>query len=58
MEIDHVFVGKYDGEVMLNPDEAVNYAWKLPSKILEDIQKNQDGFVPWLKMILESGQLR
>ena len=57
-EIDRVFVGKYDGEVKLNPDEVANFAWKLPGKVLEDIQKDQKEFVPWLKMILESEKFR
>lgn len=57
-EIDHVFVGKYDGGVRINTDEVAHYDWRRPNSILEDIQKDQNNFVPWLNMILESKQLR
>lgn len=51
-EIDHIFVGWYDGEVKPNPDEvrAVKWmSWEAARSIADDDQS----YAPWFRMILE-----
>ena len=45
----HVFIGKYDGEVNANPEEADDYKWIDPKELLEDIEKNPDAYSYWFK---------
>ncbi|MCU0322892.1 MAG: isopentenyl-diphosphate Delta-isomerase [Chitinophagaceae bacterium] len=49
-EFDHVFVGKYDGEIHLNIEEAENYGFGLVEDIETDIQQNPTNYTEWFKI--------
>lgn len=49
-EFDHVFVGKYDGEIHLNMEEAENYDFGLVEDIETDIQQNPTNYTEWFKI--------
>ncbi|AJF60901.1 TPA: isopentenyl-diphosphate Delta-isomerase [Candidatus Woesearchaeota archaeon] len=51
-EFDHVFKGKYNGPVMPNIKEVMNYKWVAPEKLHEDIKKNPGSYTHWLKLCL------
>lgn len=57
-EFDHVFIGKYDGEVNLNPNEAKAFKWVTIDSLKEDIKKHPEDYTVWFKIafnkILES----
>ena len=56
-EIDKVFTGIYDGDVLPNPNEVKNIDWINPNEIKLNTDKYPERYVPWLKIILDSGKL-
>lgn len=48
-EVDHIFTAHYDGEVTLNPDEAMDYKWVDVDQLLKDIDENPDNYTYWFK---------
>lgn len=52
-EIDHVFIGKYDGEVPFNPAEANAVKWLPVSDIKAQIAQKPDEFTVWFKILME-----
>lgn len=54
-EIDHIFIGKYsESSVYPNPDEVDSYQWIPMRKLLDDIQKNEHKYTPWLNEALHT----
>ena len=51
-ELDHVFIGKYDGKVFPNPKEALDYKWVAIKGLKVDIQKNPEKYTYWFKIII------
>lgn len=51
-EFDHVFIGKWDGEVKPNPEEADSFKWVSKAEILKDVKENPDKYSPWFKIAL------
>ena len=54
-ELDQIFIGWYDGEVVPNPEEVQGFEWlgwdeKNPTKILK--QKRADEWAVWLEIVL------
>ncbi len=52
-ELDHVFVGNYDGEAKPDPNETSEYKWILLTELKKDIKGNPDKYTPWFKIIFE-----
>jgi len=52
-EYDHVFFGSFDGEVKPNPVEVSDYGWVGLEWLKEDIGRNTNKYVYWLKFILD-----
>ena len=53
-ELDHVFIGQYDGPVHLNPDEAADYRWTDLDTLKNDIEKHPDNYTVWFRIALEN----
>ena len=52
-EYDHLFIGTYNGEPVINPDEVAAYKWvDLPSLKIA-IQNNPHNYTVWFKIALE-----
>jgi isopentenyl-diphosphate delta-isomerase len=49
-EFDHVFIGTYDGEININPDEVENYGYGLVEDIELDIQQYPSIYTEWFKI--------
>jgi isopentenyl-diphosphate delta-isomerase len=49
-EYDHVFVGKYDGVIDVNPTEVENYGYGLVEDIEVEMQQNPDIYTEWFKI--------
>ena len=49
-EYDHVFVGKYDGEIHLNIEEAENYGFGLLEDIETDMEQYPTKYTEWFKI--------
>lgn len=52
-EIDHIFIGKYDGKVISNLDEVMAWKWVTRDTLASDLQKNPTIYTFWLKTIFE-----
>jgi isopentenyl-diphosphate delta-isomerase len=52
-ELDHVFVGKYDGKPDVNPEEADDHAWVDIRQLQSDVAKKPGNYTPWFKIALK-----
>ena len=55
-EIDHVLTGNFDGEPILNPEEAEDWKFVAVDELREDIKVNPHLYTHWFKIILEHPQ--
>jgi isopentenyl-diphosphate delta-isomerase len=55
-EIDHVFVGIFDGEPKLNPEEADDSAWKTREEIESDIALHPEQYTYWFKIAMDKAE--
>lgn len=53
-EIDHVFVGEYNGKVIPNPEEVSSFKWISIEELKEDLKKNPNKYTYWFKLIVRS----
>ena len=51
-ELDHVFIGKYDGDVFPNRAEAVDYKWLKMDALEDDIANNREKYTAWFQLAL------
>ena len=52
-EHDCVFIGKYDGDVLPNKKEVMNYKWISPVILKKDILNNPGMYTEWFKIALD-----
>ena len=52
-ELDHVFIGVYEGEPDLDEEEAASWKWISPEDLVEDISLNPDEYTPWFRIIMQ-----
>jgi isopentenyl-diphosphate delta-isomerase len=52
-ELDHTFIGYYDGPIVPNPEEVDGYEWIELKELKKDIKTNPNKYTPWFKIILK-----
>ncbi|MEX2707291.1 MAG: isopentenyl-diphosphate Delta-isomerase [Candidatus Freyrarchaeum guaymaensis] len=52
-EFDHVFIGNYEGEIKVNPDEAEDFKWVKMDDVKEDVIKHPENYTEWFKIALD-----
>ncbi|MFV0153567.1 isopentenyl-diphosphate Delta-isomerase [Empedobacter falsenii] len=52
-ELDHVFIGTFDEDPKLNPEEVMAYRWVELDDLKKDIEKNPQNYTAWFKIIFE-----
>lgn len=52
-ELDHIMVGSYDGEPIINPDEVADWKWMPLEAVKSDIALNPQLYTAWFKIIFE-----
>jgi isopentenyl-diphosphate delta-isomerase len=52
-ELDHVFIGKYDGEVNPNPSEVEDWRWVNINDLKKDVEQNPNKYTVWFKIALD-----
>ncbi len=57
-EHDSVFFGVYDGEIVPNSEEVMEYRWVEVEALRLEISAFPDRFTPWFVLILEEIQVR
>jgi len=52
-ELDHVMIGYYDGEPVINPEEVEDWKWMKIEDIQSDMLLNPDSYTVWFKIIFD-----
>lgn len=52
-EFDHIFVGFYEGNPVLNKDEACDFTWISMDELKKDIKQRPEKYTSWFKIALE-----
>ncbi len=50
-ELDHVMVGSFNGEPVINKDEVASYKWMTLEAVKNDIEMNPEHYTVWFKII-------
>jgi isopentenyl-diphosphate delta-isomerase len=56
-ELDHVFIAKFDGTPLVNPNEVEDWKFVDLEKLKEEVRKNPQDYTEWFKLILEHPML-
>lgn len=57
-EIDHVFIGCYDGKVSINLEEVCEYKWVEYDQLKVDVETNKEIYTYWFKYIIRHYDLK
>ncbi|OOG71489.1 isopentenyl-diphosphate Delta-isomerase [Flavobacterium sp. A45] len=52
-ELDHVMIGYYDGEPVINPEEVEDWKWMKIEDIQSDMHLSPDSYTVWFKIIFD-----
>ncbi|CAM1364768.1 Isopentenyl-diphosphate Delta-isomerase 2 [Tenacibaculum litopenaei] len=52
-ELDHVMVGFYEEDPVVNPEEVASFKWMDLEAVKTDIEKNPDQYTAWFKIIFQ-----
>ncbi len=52
-ELDHILLGMYNGEPLINEDEVASWKWMPLEDVKEDIQAHPEMYTEWFKIIFE-----
>ncbi len=50
-EYDHLFIGEYNGEPQLNPEEVMDWKWMRIDALSVDISDHPERYTAWFKII-------
>ena len=51
-ELDHVFIGEYEGEINFNTEEVCAYIFKPVQEVLDDVNHFPEKYTEWFKICL------
>ena len=52
-ELDHVMIGRYNGDPIINPEEVESFKWMSLIDVKSDIAVNPQDYTAWFKIIFE-----
>ncbi|MFA7445650.1 MAG: isopentenyl-diphosphate Delta-isomerase [Flavobacteriaceae bacterium] len=52
-ELDHVMIGYYNGEPVINPDEVESWKWLDIDAVRKDMEENPENYTAWFKIIFD-----
>ena len=52
-EFDHVILGYYDSEPIINHEEVANWKWMNLEEIIKEIKTTPDNYTAWFKIIFD-----
>ena len=52
-ELDHVFIGEFDGEVCFNKEEVNAYVYVPVQVVLEEVNQQPEKYTEWFKICLD-----
>ncbi|MCL4133084.1 UNVERIFIED_CONTAM: hypothetical protein GTU68_037511 [Idotea baltica] len=50
-ELDHVFIGLYNGDITINPTEVEQYKYEQPDWIQKDMTAHPEKYTAWFKIV-------
>ncbi len=56
-ELDHLFVGEWNGNVVINSFEVADYRWTEVDLLMREVKENPNIFTPWFLKIMVDGRL-
>lgn len=51
-ELDHIFIGTFNGEIKPNPEEVYDYRWIGCESLIKEFNNNSFIYTPWFKLIV------
>jgi len=57
-EIDHVFIGHYNGNVFPNKDEVEEIRWISLDKLYKEINEHPEDFTYWFKILMKQKKMQ
>lgn len=57
-ELDHVLIGQFNGEPVINKNEVALYKWMSLSEIKKDIELHPENYTAWFKIIFNESYHR
>ena len=55
-ELDHVFIGEFDGTPKPDKREVEDWKWISPRELRKDIKENSEKYTYWFKIILDKAE--
>ncbi|MBA6152952.1 isopentenyl-diphosphate Delta-isomerase [Gelidibacter maritimus] len=52
-EFDHVMIGNYEDDPVINPDEVADWKWMPLEKVKADMRKQPEIYTEWFKIIFD-----
>lgn len=52
-EYDHVMIGRFNDEPIVNPKEVASYKWKPLEEVKNDIENHPEEYTAWFKIIFK-----
>ena len=52
-ELDHVFIGTYNEDPLINTDEVEEWKWMATDDLINDIEVNPEDYTVWFKIALK-----
>lgn len=52
-ELDHVFVGDFDGSPSPRPTEVEDWAWVDPQELSRDLVEHSERYTPWFRLVFQ-----
>ena len=52
-ELDHVFVGRFDGIPQINPEEVAAFKWVKMEDLLADMKAHPDQYTVWFRLCID-----
>ena len=52
-EYDHVLLGYFENEPVINPDEVAEWKWMPILEVKNDIENTPENYTPWFRIIFE-----
>lgn len=53
-EFDHVFIGKFDGDITPNKDEIEDFKWITVEELKKDVILNSNAYTVWFKKCIDN----
>ncbi len=52
-ELDHIVIGNYNDDPIVNPNEVASWKWMKLEAIVDDIKKHPESYTAWFKIIFD-----